>query len=91
MNKTDLVKEVAAVVQSRSEAKEAVDCLLSAIQQALEQGERVSITGFGSFTAETRAARKARNPMTGETIDLKERRVPKFVPGADLRKAVNGS
>jgi len=91
MNKADLIKEVEAVVQGKAAAKEAVDGIISAIQQALEKGERVSVTGFGAFIAESRAARKGRNPRTGETIEIEERRVPKFVPGAALRKAVNGS
>ena len=91
MNKADLVKEVEAVLQSKSAAREAVDGVLKAIQQALERGERVSVAGFGAFAAETRAARKARNPRTGEIMDLQERRVAKFVPGEALRRAVNGS
>ena len=91
MNKGDLIKEMEKVVQPKGAARDAVEGILAAIRQALEQGDRVSVAGFGTFLAETRAARTVRNPRTGETMDLDERRVPKFVPGAALRRAVNGS
>ncbi len=89
MNKADLIKEVAEIVSSRQTAGEVVDCILKTIQGALERGERVSVSGFGSFTAERRAARKARNPRTGEEIEVEAKRVPRFVPGEGLKQAVN--
>lgn len=89
MKKEDLVKEVAGAVQSRKEAHDAVDCIFRTIQAALERDEKVTLAGFGSFRAEKRSARKARNPRTGEPLEIRERRVPKFVPGAALRKAVD--
>ncbi|MCF8062488.1 MAG: HU family DNA-binding protein [Deltaproteobacteria bacterium] len=89
MNKADLIKEVAEIVSSRQTAGDVVDCILKTIQGALERGERVSVSGFGSFTAEQRAARKARNPRTGEEIEVEAKRVPRFVPGDALKQAVN--
>lgn len=89
MNKADLIDEVAEILPSKRAAGEAVDCLLNAIQEALSRGERVSVAGFGSFTAEHRAARKARNPRTGEEIQVEAKRVPRFVPAEALKQAVN--
>lgn len=91
MNKADLIDEVAEILPSKRAAGEAVDCLLNAIQEALGRGERVSVSGFGSFTAEQRAARKARNPRTGEEIEVQAKRVPRFVPAEALKQAVNGA
>lgn len=89
MNKTDLIREVAEVLPTRRAAGEAVERLLSVIQEALGRGERVRVSGFGSFSAERRAARKARNPRTGEEIEVEARRVPRFVPAEALKQAVN--
>lgn len=89
MKKEDLVKEVSGVVQSRREARDAVDCIFRTIQAALERGEKVSLVGFGSFRTEKRSARKARNPRTGELLEIREKRVPKFLPGEVLRRAVD--
>jgi DNA-binding protein HU-beta len=91
MNKADLIQEVAEVLPSRKAAGDAVDRILSTIQESLARGERVSVSGFGSFTAEQRAARKARNPRTGEVIEVQAKRVPRFVPGEALKRAVDGA
>ena len=89
MNKADLIQEVAEVLPSKQAAGEAVDCVLRTIREALGRGERVSVSGFGSFRTEQRAARKARNPRTGEEIEVQARRVPRFVPGEALKQAVD--
>ncbi len=91
MNKAELVKEAALTVETGQKAEAVVDCILDAIREALEQGERVSIAGFGAFGTQERSARRARNPRTGETIEIPAKRVPRFVPGSALRQAVNGS
>ena len=88
MNKSDLVSEVAKAVSTKKEAKHAVDCVVSSITKALQKGEDVSLTGFGSFKVVRRKARKGRNPNTGEEIEIRATRVPKFTPGKALKEAV---
>ncbi|MFZ7110494.1 MAG: HU family DNA-binding protein [Desulfatiglandales bacterium] len=89
MNKTDLVNEVAEIVGSKNGAKAAVDSIFEAITRALKNSETVSVPGFGTFKVEDRKARTGRNPQTGEMIDIKARKVPKFTPGKSLKEAVN--
>jgi len=89
MNKADLINEVAKVVSTKKEAQEAVDCVLSSITTALKKGDTVTLVGFGSFKVTQRKARKGRNPQTGEEIDIKASKAPKFTPGKALKEAVN--
>ena len=89
MNKTDLVNKLTEVVGTKKQAQEALDCVISAIMESLEKGETVSMVGFGSFKVDQRSARKGRNPMTGEEIEIKAKRVPKFVAGKVLKDTVN--
>jgi nucleoid DNA-binding protein len=89
MNKGDLFSAVAAVVSSKKEAQEAVDCVFGAINDALKAGDSVQILGFGSFKVSQREARKGRNPQTGAEIQIAARKVPKFVAGKALKDAVN--
>lgn len=88
MNKGDLVAEVAKVVSSKKEAQAAVDCVFSAITNALAENETVTLVGFGTFKAVERQARKGRNPQTGEEIEIAARNVPKFIPGKALKDAM---
>ncbi len=88
MNKKDLVSEVAEVVQTKKEAEAAVECVLSSITAALQEGDSVSLVGFGTFKVAERKAREGRNPQTGEKIKIKAKKVPKFVPGKALKEAV---
>jgi DNA-binding protein HU-beta len=88
MNKTDLINEVAAVVGTQKQAKEAVDCVLQAITDALAKDDSVQISGFGSFKVSERKARTGRNPQTGEAIQIPAGRVPRFVAGKALKDAV---
>ena len=89
MNKGDLINEVAKVVSTKKEAQEAVDCVFSSITRALEKGDAVTLVGFGSFKVVERKARKGRNPQTGEEIDIKASKAPKFTAGKSLKVAVN--
>ena len=89
MNKGDLINEVAKVVSTKKEAQEAVDCVFSSITRALQKGDTVTLVGFGSFKVVERKARKGRNPQTGEEIDIKASKAPKFTPGQALKEAVN--
>lgn len=88
MNKSDLINEVAKVVSTKKEAREAVDCIFSTITKNLKKKKKVTLIGFGSFKVVKRKARKGRNPQTGEVIRIKAKKVPKFVPGKALRDAV---
>ena len=89
MNKSDLVNEVAKIVETKKDAQAAVDSVFSAITQALKNEDTVTIVGFGTFKVSKRSARKGRNPQTGEEINIKAKNVPKFVPGKALKTAVN--
>jgi len=89
MNKGDLINEVAKVVNTKREAQDAVDAVLSAITGALRQQDTVTIIGFGSFKVNRRAARMGRNPQTGAQMEIRAMNVPKFVPGKALKDAVN--
>ena len=89
MNKGDLINAVAKVVSTKKEAQEAVDCVLSSITKALKKGDTVTLVGFGTFKVTKRKARKGRNPQTGEEIDIKASKAPKFTPGKALKEAVN--
>ncbi len=88
MNKGDLINEVAKVVSTKKEAQAAVDCVLDSVTQTLKKGQDVTLVGFGTFKVVKRKARKGRNPATGEEIDIKATRAPKFVPGKALKEAV---
>ncbi len=88
MNKTDLINEVAAVVGTQKLAKEAVDCILKAVTDALAKNDTVQISGFGSFKISERKARTGRNPQTGQAIEIAASRVPRFIAGKALKDAV---
>jgi DNA-binding protein HU-beta len=88
MNKTELIGKVATVVGTQKQAKEAVDCVLQAITDALTDEESVQIAGFGTFKISARKARTGRNPKTGEAIEIPASKVPKFVAGKSLKDAV---
>ena len=88
MNKTDLVNEVAKVVNTKKDAQAAVECVLSSITKTLENGDPVSLVGFGTFKVADRKARIGRNPQTGQEINIAACKVPKFVAGKALKEAV---
>ncbi len=88
MNKGDLVKQVAKVVNTKKEAQEAVNCVFSTITKALKKKDAVTLIGFGTFKVAKRKARKGRHPQTGAVITIKAKKVPKFVPGKALKDAV---
>ena len=89
MNKGDLVKDVAKVINTKKEAQAAVDCVFSTIAKALKKEDTVTLVGFGTFKVGQRKARKGRNPQTGEEIKIKAKKVAKFVPGRALKDAVS--
>ncbi|MHC5906257.1 HU family DNA-binding protein [Streptomyces sp. S6] len=91
MNKAQLVEAIADKVGGRQNAAEAVDAVLDAIVRAVVAGDRVSVTGFGSFEKVDRPARYARNPQTGERVRVKKTSVPRFRAGQGFKDLVSGS
>ena len=88
MNKGELVNEVAKVLKTKKDAQAAVDCVFSSITNALENGDSVSLIGFGTFKVAERNARQGRNPQTGEEMYIPASKVPKFSAGKALKDAV---
>ena len=88
-NKMDFVEKVAATIGStKADAERAVEAIIAMITSSLQSGQEVSIAGLGIFEAKTRAGRTGRNPRTGETIQIKAMRVPKFRASKTLKDAV---
>jgi nucleoid DNA-binding protein len=89
LTKKDLIAHVAKKANLTNKASaEAVGAMLGGIRDSLKKGEKVVITGFGTFSVRNRAARPGRNPKTGERITLPARRAPGFTPGKTLKKLV---
>jgi len=91
VNKAQLVEAIADKVGGRQQAADAVDAVLDAIVRAVVTGDRVSVTGFGSFEKVERPARYARNPQTGERVRVKKTSVPRFRAGQGFKDLVSGS
>jgi DNA-binding protein HU-beta len=91
MNKTELIEELARRADlSKSQAQTALEATLDTIQEQVQQGNKVSITGFGNFERRERAARTGRNPQTGEEMQVPASKAPAFKPGKSFKDAVNG-
>jgi DNA-binding protein HU-beta len=89
VNKADLIEAVASSADlSKAAASRAVDCMTKAVTKALKKGDTVTLVGFGTFTVRKRAARKGRNPQTGEVIKIKATKAPGFKAGKALKDAV---
>ncbi len=89
MTKAELVAEIAKQAGiTKKEADAALKAAVAAISKALKNGERVAIPGLGIFTVKQRAARKGRNPRTGEVIEIPARKVVAFKPAKDLRESI---
>ncbi|MCM1970225.1 HU family DNA-binding protein [Streptomyces sp. G1] len=91
MNKAQLVEAIADKLGGRQQAADAVDAVLDAIVRATVGGDRVSVTGFGSFEKVDRPARYARNPQTGERVRVKKTSVPRFRAGQGFKDLVSGT
>jgi len=89
VTKKDLVGKIASDASiTRAQATRALNAFLSGIQSSLERGDRVTISGFGTFGVSHRKARRVRNPRNGGSIEVKAKRVPRFAPGLDLKSAI---
>ncbi len=89
MNKQDLVNAIQEVLGgTKVQAEEVMETVISKITDSLKKGVEVSIAGLGIFSAKTRAARTARNPRTGESVNVPSMKVPKFRAAKALKDAV---
>jgi len=88
MNKAELVKRMAEIAgTTKVNAEKLLDAFMQAVEEALANGDKVVLVGFGSFQVVTRAEREGRNPKTGEPIKIPAKKVPKFIPGKRLEEA----
>ncbi len=89
MNKSELIEAlVAKTDMSKAAAGRALDALLETITTTVTKKQDVTLVGFGTFKAAKRAARKGKNPRTGEALKIAATTVPKFTPGATFKAAV---
>ena len=89
MNKTELVNAIAEKAEiSKADAKKALDAFVGTVTDALKEGDKIALVGFGTFSVSEKAARKGVNPATGATIEIAAKNVAKFKPGAELAEAV---
>jgi integration host factor subunit beta len=91
MTKADLVEQIADdVVLSKKDSEIVVNTVFRCIIDALAEGDKVELRGFGSFRTRDRKSRVGRNPKTGDRVDVPDKKVPFFKPGKNLKKLVNG-
>ena len=93
MTKSELINRLAANNHHllHSDVVRVVNTIFDEITDALEQGDRVELRGFGAFSVKTRAARTGRNPRTGDAVQVSEKFVPFFKSGKQMRDLLNGS
>ena len=89
MNKAELIAVVAEKAElSKKDSEKAVNAALEAITEALKDGDKVQLVGFGAFDVKTRAARMGRNPQTKKEIEIPASKVPQFKAGKALKDAI---
>jgi len=89
MTKADLIEKMAQDADiSKSAAQQALDSFINSIKATLKKGNKVTLVGFGTFSVSKRAARKGRNPQTGEVIKIKASKAPKFTSGKAFKDAI---
>ena len=90
MNKTELVAAMAEQTNlSKKDAEAALKAFVDVVSEELKKGEKVQLVGFGTFEVSERAAREGRNPQTGETMEIKASKTPKFKAGKALKEMMN--
>lgn len=90
MNKTELVAAMAEQTNlSKKDAEAALKAFIDVVAEELKKGEKVQLVGFGTFEVSERAAREGRNPQTGETMQIKASKTPKFKAGKALKDMMN--
>ncbi|MCH6568911.1 MAG: HU family DNA-binding protein [Acidobacteria bacterium] len=89
MNKGQLVEAISRDAGiTKTQAQDALDAFVKNVQRSLKGGDKVTIVGFGTFSASTRAARVGRNPQTGQPINIPAKKVAKFSAGKALKEAI---
>jgi DNA-binding protein HU-beta len=89
MTKAELIEKMAADADiSKAAAGKSLDAMVDAIVKSVKKGNKVTLVGFGTFSATKRKARTGRNPRTGETIKIKASKAPKFTPGKAFKDAL---
>ena len=90
MNKTELIAAVAEQASiTKKDAEKALSAVINSITNAMAEGDKVQLVGFGTFEVRARDARKGKNPRTGEVINIPASKVPAFKAGAALKNIVN--
>ena len=90
MNKTELVAAMAEQTNlSKKDAEAALKAFIDVVSEELKKGEKVQLVGFGTFEVSERSAREGRNPQTGETMEIKASKTPKFKAGKALKDMMN--
>ena len=90
MTKAELVQFIAESADlTKADAARALDAMVEGVTKGLKENGKVTLVGFGTFTAKERAAREGRNPQTGETVKISARVVPGFKAGNKLKEALN--
>ena len=90
MNKTELVAAMAEQTNlSKKDAEADFKAFIAVVSEELKKGEKVQLVGFGTFEVSERAAREGRNPQTGETMEIKASKTPKFKAGKALKDMMN--
>ena len=90
MNKTEVVAAMAEQTNlSKKDAEAALKAFVDVVSEELKKGEKVQLVGFGTFEVSERAAREGRNPQTGETMEIKASKTPKFKAGKALKDMMN--
>lgn len=89
MTKNELVEKVGKKSSlTKRAAADAVNATFNLIKDSLQRGEKVVITGFGTFLVRDRAARRGRNPQTGETIQIPGKKLPSFTAGKTIKRLI---
>jgi integration host factor subunit beta len=91
MTKSSLIEKISEKVEglSKKQTEVVIETIFESIKETLSKGGKVEIRGFGNFRLRSRNARKARNPKTGEAVDVPPKKVPYFKVGKELREMVN--
>jgi DNA-binding protein HU-beta len=90
MNKSELIQAISEKADlNKAVSEKALNSMIEVISEQLSKGETVALVGFGTFQVSERAARKGRNPQTGQEIDIAASKNPVFKPGKGLKDAVN--
>ncbi len=90
MNRMELVAAIAEKSElSKKDAEKALKAFTDVVAEELKKGEQIQLVGFGTFKVSERAAREGRNPQTGETMQIKASKTPKFTAGKALKDALN--